>query len=313
MEVVAGRNKNTLVICLGEGVGGSKDLLRVRRGKSLQLSCEHGGEGACGLVPFFWGGGGSFEGEGGKESEMGSFTGSVFSVTGAEEIRIPLLKTATKTKGKSLRIMAVVCFAIGVFCLLRFGDYGRSSRSIVFSDEAALSRRRIDLQEGEDPLRVLYFGYGSNLRGTRLKLSTPSAEFVGLAELDKFCLAFTVPTTRWRGGAADVLPCNASVLGAVWSIKSSELPALDIQEAVDTKLYFRDEVVVTDLRTKQKLTTYVYRVVNPLEGLKPSVLYMRVIIAGAEHIHMPQWYIDKLKRIKTVPYDDESLFQMYNN
>ena len=38
--------------------------------------------------------------------------------------------------------------------------------------------------------RFLYFAFGSNLKSKRVKINSPSAEFVGWAVLDNFRLAF---------------------------------------------------------------------------------------------------------------------------
>mmetsp|Transcript_12187 Transcript_12187/g.37165 ORF Transcript_12187/g.37165 Transcript_12187/m.37165 type:complete len:226 (+) Transcript_12187:198-875(+) len=160
---------------------------------------------------------------------------------------------------------------------------------------------------------VFYFGYGSNLAGTRLRLNAPSARFVTIAKLEDHCLKFTVYSSRWRGGAADVQPCQSGiVLGAVWSISVADLPALDRQESVPEGLYRRELVTVQNLHAgNRSLPALLYRVKNPVEGLLPSKLYLEVICAGARAIGMPAWYMSQLRAVKANQYYDGDRFQFY--
>uniref|UniRef100_A0A7S3A626 gamma-glutamylcyclotransferase n=1 Tax=Rhodosorus marinus TaxID=101924 RepID=A0A7S3A626_9RHOD len=165
--------------------------------------------------------------------------------------------------------------------------------------------------------RLVYFGYGSNLRGTRLQVSAPSATFEGIGRLDGFKLAFTTPSRRWGGAAADVLEADGGIVyGAMWSIAKSELLAVDDQESVNEGQYFRDFQYVHELdrrfqSTGRKIKVLLYRVRDPEPNLIPSKLYLRVILAGAEEIGLPPNYINMLSQIETTPHDNETLYQLF--
>ena len=51
----------------------------------------------------------------------------------------------------------------------------------------------------------LYFGYGSNLDVDRLRMHCPSAQFVSIARLADFRLAFSIESKHtWLGGVGDM-------------------------------------------------------------------------------------------------------------
>ncbi|KAJ8904084.1 hypothetical protein NDN08_000613 [Rhodosorus marinus] len=167
------------------------------------------------------------------------------------------------------------------------------------------------------PERLVYFGYGSNLKGTRLQVSAPSAKFEGIARLDGFKLAFTTPSRRWGGAAADVLEAHGGIVyGAMWSIARSELLAVDDQESVNQGQYFRDFQYVDELdsgfrSTGRKIKVLLYRVREPQPTLIPSKVYLRVILAGAKEIGLPPDYVHTISLIKTTPYDNETLYELF--
>mmetsp|Transcript_7291 Transcript_7291/g.22212 ORF Transcript_7291/g.22212 Transcript_7291/m.22212 type:complete len:175 (+) Transcript_7291:80-604(+) len=162
---------------------------------------------------------------------------------------------------------------------------------------------------GGEAERFLYFAYGSNLNRNRLHINCPSAALQCKGSLGGYKLAFTHPSDRWKGASADILPeAHAVVHGAVWSIDRSELPALDRQEGVHYSAYRRISVVVAS-DNNTCLPCFTYTVVSPSVGLNPSVLYMRVILHGANTIGLPETYIEQLLRHDTFEYDDDTEYQ----
>jgi gamma-glutamylcyclotransferase (GGCT)/AIG2-like uncharacterized protein YtfP len=74
----------------------------------------------------------------------------------------------------------------------------------------------------------LYFAYGSNLDAEQMRARCPTARGIGRAQLRGHRLAFTHFSTRWNGGAADVVPDGAaSVWGVVYAMGPDDFARLD--------------------------------------------------------------------------------------
>ncbi|GBP37478.1 Gamma-glutamylcyclotransferase [Eumeta japonica] len=154
----------------------------------------------------------------------------------------------------------------------------------------------------------LYFAYGSNLLKRRILINNPSAEFIGIGKLDNHQLDFMKYSDHWRGTSATIVPTeSAHTWGALWKIKNEDLPALDKQEGVDTNWYFPKTVsVVSSDGIKYECRTY-QQTINPQprldddeipEDRRPSSTYLDCIIIGAMECQLPEYYIEKLKKIK---------------
>ena len=87
-------------------------------------------------------------------------------------------------------------------------------------------------------------------------INSPSAQFVGWAQLDNYRLAFAGLSARWHGGtlflfylstgvnsnlhlasATIIEDTTDHVIGCVWSIEKSNLAELDRQEGVHQRIY----------------------------------------------------------------------------
>ena len=142
------------------------------------------------------------------------------------------------------------------------------------------------------------FGYGSNLLGSRLRESCPSAVFVTAARLSGYRLAFTRRSTRWDGGVADIIEApDAEVWGAVWRIPLDERPALDRQEGLhlDPPHYRRIAVTVTtpDGADFECLTYQV--ATREAEHIAPSPAYLDTMVRGAAEVGLPAGYVDGMQ------------------
>jgi gamma-glutamylcyclotransferase (GGCT)/AIG2-like uncharacterized protein YtfP len=74
----------------------------------------------------------------------------------------------------------------------------------------------------------LYFAYGSNLDAEQMRARCPTARGLGRARLRAHRLAFTHFSTRWAGGAADVVPHgSASVWGVLYAMGPGDFERLD--------------------------------------------------------------------------------------
>lgn len=151
----------------------------------------------------------------------------------------------------------------------------------------------------------LYFAYGSNLLGARLKARTPSARPAGRAILPRFEL-------RWHKIGADATgKCDVvftdkpgdSVHGVAWLIRCAELGRLDRVEELGSGYYACNVPIL--MRGRRRLArTYRAIPVNP--ELKPLDWYKRFVVLGAREHRLPEQYIARLARTAAMTDRDQS-------
>lgn len=149
-----------------------------------------------------------------------------------------------------------------------------------------------------------YFGYGSNLLGSRLRESCPSAVLVAAARLPGHRLAFTRRSSRWGGGVADIVESpDAEVWGAVWRIPVAERAALDRQEGLhlDPPHYRRIEVRVTTPEGTS-VDCLAYQVATrEAEHVAPSAAYLATMLRGASEVGVPRSYLAPIEAAAGLP------------
>ncbi|OQV22268.1 putative Gamma-glutamylcyclotransferase [Hypsibius exemplaris] len=152
--------------------------------------------------------------------------------------------------------------------------------------------------------KFLYFAFGSNLFEDRIHINCPSAERVGPGKLFGYQLAFNYNSLRWRGHVATIKESEDDHLwGCIWTIKNSELHALDLQEGVHYGLYRPLSVQVTSPEGIT-LSVRTYQMTRPYEeDAKPSVVYKRIIALGAKQSNLPSDYLQFIDRIPDNGYD----------
>ena len=139
-----------------------------------------------------------------------------------------------------------------------------------------------------------YFAYGSNLSGRQVFRRCPDAAFLAIARLDGFALAFTRPSRRWGGHAADVLPQpHSHVWGVLWRISEADLLALDRFEGVASGAYVRATGSVVTANGAS-VAAEVYRVAAPADLGAPSPRYLHVILEGAREHGLPSDWLHHL-------------------
>jgi gamma-glutamylcyclotransferase (GGCT)/AIG2-like uncharacterized protein YtfP len=142
-----------------------------------------------------------------------------------------------------------------------------------------------------------YFAYGSNLAARVMEEWCPGAAYLGPARLDGFRLAFLRRSTRWKAGAADVMPADGhAVWGALYEVGADELAALDRKEFVAQSGYRRREVVVHHDGSKVPAATY--EVVDKAEDeLTPKAEYLALMLEGARERDLPDEWIQHLRAL----------------
>jgi gamma-glutamylcyclotransferase len=139
----------------------------------------------------------------------------------------------------------------------------------------------------------LYFAYGSNLDAEQMGERCPSSRAVGTARLGHHRLDFTYYSSRWGGGAADVLPHSAGeVWGVVYELSYADLLRLDRFEAGYDRMWL--EVEAAGMRG---LRVHSYGV-REKRSFAPSLVYIAKIVRWARHWALPGEYVAALARLE---------------
>ncbi|TPW32512.1 gamma-glutamylcyclotransferase [Martelella alba] len=139
---------------------------------------------------------------------------------------------------------------------------------------------------------LVYFAYGSNMLGERLRRRCPTARSLGLARLDHFSLAFD-KAGRDRSGKATILPqAETAVFGVLFTLDLTERAALDAAEGLGRGYDRIDEITVTRRNDGQRLAamTYIAPPAHRDAKLKSFDWYRGLVLAGAHQNELPEDY-----------------------
>jgi gamma-glutamylcyclotransferase len=146
-----------------------------------------------------------------------------------------------------------------------------------------------------------YFAYGSNMSDEQIRQRCPSHQFVAVAKLADFKLAFTRHSPKRGCGVADVVPApGKSVWGVVFDMSEADLAALDRHEGVHANppAYVRKNVQVR-ASDSQLVDAITYEVFTKAPNeYSPNAEYLGLITAGARKWGLPQDYQEALANIK---------------
>jgi gamma-glutamylcyclotransferase len=137
----------------------------------------------------------------------------------------------------------------------------------------------------------LYFAYGSNLDARQMRERCPSSLPLCRARLPDHALDFTYYSTRWSGGAADVVPSSeALVWGVVYQLDTHEIALLDRYELG----YDRIPLEVIDDRARvHKVLSYTVREKG---RFPPSDIYLQKLLTWGQRWRFPAEYLGRLTR-----------------
>jgi gamma-glutamylcyclotransferase len=138
---------------------------------------------------------------------------------------------------------------------------------------------------------ALYFAYGSNMYGGRLKALAPSAKKLCIATLTGHKLTFAKVSTDGSGKCHIEKTDVASdlVYGVLFLLEGKDWPALDVREGG----YRRTEVTVSTPDGACVATTYVAEAVDPM--VIPFDWYVAYVQAGAEEHGLPADYLAQIQ------------------
>lgn len=144
---------------------------------------------------------------------------------------------------------------------------------------------------------MYYFAYGSNMSTRIMREWCSGFEVIGAARLDNHRLAFTRPSQRWGGAAADVVAApGQAVWGVLYDIDDEIRAALDRKESLGVAYqHVNCEVVCVDDQVYRALTYSIIDKADP--ELRPSLQYKTVILEGAAEHQLPADYVAWLKAL----------------
>jgi len=136
----------------------------------------------------------------------------------------------------------------------------------------------------------LYFAYGSNLDADQMRERCPGSRALGRAALPDHRIDFTYYSTRWNGGAADVLPHSGErVWGVLYALGADDLSLLDRFERGYDRVFLR----VTD-GSGQALTAVSYAV-REKRTFRPNEIYLEKMLRWAARWELPDAYQELLR------------------
>ena len=137
----------------------------------------------------------------------------------------------------------------------------------------------------------LYFAYGSNLDAEQMRVRCPTARPLRIARLAGHRLDFTHFSTRWQGGAADVLPApGRAVWGLVYAMGPDDFARLDPFESG-----YRRIALELD-GTGERLTATSYTVVAK-GAFAPHPIYLEKMLRWGARWKLPGDYLAEMRSI----------------
>ena len=136
----------------------------------------------------------------------------------------------------------------------------------------------------------LYFAYGSNLDVDQMRVRCPSARALERAHLTHHRLDFSYYSSRWKGGAADVIPHSDGIVwGVLYAMDDAALTALDGYEAGYTRVLLE----VRDAEHRPR--TAVSYTVDQKRSFRPSAVYLDKMLRWGGHWSLPEDYLRGLE------------------
>ena len=135
---------------------------------------------------------------------------------------------------------------------------------------------------------MLYFAYGANMDVETLRERGVDFSFVCIGKVVKKRLVFHMPGEDGTGKADLMDDRGSHAHGVIYDVPEASLAGLDVYEGVERGRYRREEILVQTSRGE--LVCVYYRARRFRNGLKPSSDYLRRLIRGARHHHLPEHY-----------------------
>ncbi len=141
-----------------------------------------------------------------------------------------------------------------------------------------------------------YFAYGSNMNWEQIQRRCPSAQFVCVARLKNYRFAIARHSRLRNCGTANIFADTGSeVWGIVYDLSEQDLAILDGFEDG----YRREKAFVLAAGdTQSSVEVLVYIAEREDNVPLPNPEYKRLIVAGARHWNIPEFYCSMLEKIQ---------------
>ncbi|CAN5303791.1 hypothetical protein BH18ACT5_BH18ACT5_00290 [soil metagenome] len=136
---------------------------------------------------------------------------------------------------------------------------------------------------------MLFFSYSGFMDPDQLLAVAPKANFQFIAHLPETRMTF--PTSDGRP-SIEPAPGN-TVWGAVFEVSTAELKAITAHEDSDGRKPIKDVKAVD--RSGNKYPVAVFAHPGDGERHRPSADYMRQVVSGARHWHLPTGWVAGLE------------------
>jgi hypothetical protein len=145
---------------------------------------------------------------------------------------------------------------------------------------------------------VLYFAYGANMNFEQISARCSKPQFVSVARLPGYEIAFYGRSERWDGGEETLraMP-GRDLYGVVYELSPTAFDRLDAWQGVKldgTGDYFHRPAEVIGLNGT-RYSTLLYKKSEMREPSLPSKEYLAHILVGAEFHGLPDDYLASLR------------------
>jgi hypothetical protein len=150
-----------------------------------------------------------------------------------------------------------------------------------------------------------YLAYGSNLHPLRLMERAPSARVVGVVAMPGRCLKFHKRSNTDRSAKCDLvaLPGDAESFAVLYELSAAHKPLLDAIEGLGHG--YREARVGIQLHgVSYRPFLYVAETSHIAPSLRPFHWYKEMVIAGARHHGLPEYYVAALEAVESVEDPD---------
>ena len=147
---------------------------------------------------------------------------------------------------------------------------------------------------------LLYFAYGANMHPDHMRDRVPGAKVVGPGSVGGFRLSFSVFSTEWQGGAANLEPDDQShVWGVLWEVPEDQWQGLDAYQGHPT--FFRREDVPVD-GPNGPAVAWTYRVAHQAGTfVRPTDAYIHLLHTAIRIQGLPPEALDDVDRAARPP------------
>lgn len=147
--------------------------------------------------------------------------------------------------------------------------------------------------------RVKYFAYGSNMDSNQMRQRCRTVEVLGAGVLRDYCLAFTVYSSGWGAGTADIVyEPGQEVWGVAYIVDMQDLDRLDDYEGCPD--HYRRIQLPVEVGGTQYPGVWVYEAVRKAHFVPPKCKYIDIMRKGALQYGFPPRYLESLSAVRCV-------------